>query len=231
MAKTTAPKTTKTAAPDMFAAAAINAVVPEKPKTKKAEKPGVEMGEALQKVAAIDAIMTSLKGIREQYEGQVKDEMADRFVSEGVAIHHRPENFRGVNGLAEASCELRKRSTASAIAEEEVSEFVKAGIEVEEIEVTPEAFLFNPEILSNPKHKAKLSAAIAALDFDGVQPILYQPAVKKYVATESMIDAVFSKAKGKVAAKLMSMVTVLGLKTKWNGSKKAAYTILADDMN
>jgi hypothetical protein len=226
-----ATKKTPAAAPDMFAAATTNAVIPEKPKAKKAEKPGVEMGVALEKIAAIDALTASLKGIRETYEGQVKDEMADRFVSEGTAIKHRPENFRGVHGLGEASCELRKRSTASALSEEEANELIKAGIEVEEVEVTPEAFLFNPEVIANPELRAKVSAALAKIDFGGLQPIQFQPAVKKFVATESMINSVFSKTKGKTAAKLLSFVTVLGVKTSWRGTKADAYAALGSDIN
>ena len=221
----------KTNTIDLFATAQAEAVVVPEKKSKKAEKPGVEMGEALAQVAAIDFIMESLKGQRSEFESTVKEEMQDHFIQEGIALKHRPANFKGVaGGFASASCELRKRSTASVLSDEEVSELIKVGIEVEEVEVRPEAFLFNPEVLADVKLREKVSKALAGIDFGGLQPILYQAPEKKFVANETMIDKVFSEIKNKkIVAKLLSMVTVLGVKSKWTGTKSQALELLTGE--
>lgn len=220
-------KTVTPSTPDLFAAAQASAPTPAK-KEKKAEKVGIPMGSALEKVAAVDFIMESLKGVRTTYEGMVKDEMNSHFVEEGSLIQRKPENFRGVSGKGEASCELRRRSSASAIPEEEAAELIAAGIEVEETIVTPEAFLFNPEILANPELRAKVSEALSKIDFGGLQPLLYQPPVKKFLASDEIISAVFKSAKK--VAKLLGSVTTMSLKTKWSGTRGEAYQVLDQDL-
>lgn len=217
----------KVAVEDIFGAA------PTKDMPKKSDKKtkaGVESGPAIAKVAAIDYITKSLKGLRETYEQMAKDEMLDVFVADGLKNQKRPENYRGVNGLGEASCELKKRATSSPLLEDEVSELKKAGIEVKLETVQEEMFVFNPEILKNPEMRAKISAAFAKIDFGGIQPIERIAPVQKYVATEEAIEEVFKKSKtAGIGSKLLSMVTVLAIKTKWNGNKVQAYDLLAED--
>lgn len=197
-------------------------------KADKKTKAGVESGPALAKVAAIDFITKSLKGLRETYEGMAKDEMLDKFVEDGLKAGKRPENYRGVSGLGEASCELKKRATSSPVSEDEVSELTKMGIEVKLETVQEEMFVFNPEILKNPELRAKISAAFAKIDFGGVQPIERIAPVQKYVASEEAIEAVFKTAKTPaVGSKLLSMVTTLAIKSKWNGTKAQAYELLS----
>jgi len=217
---------------DMFAAAAKTAVIEEKPKGKKAEKPGIESGSALAKVAAIDFITKSLKGVRETYEGMLKDEMFDHFLDEGIKIGRRPENYRGINGFGEASCEMRQRSSASVLTEEEASELTKAKIEVTEVTIKEEAYLFNPEVISNPELRAKVSKALSGIDFGGLQPILYQPSEKAKVASPEAIEQAFKVIKdSKILRKIAGMLTTLAVKSKWNAGKQEAYKLLSEDLN
>lgn len=211
---------------DIFGAAPTKEV----PKKDEKKKAGIESGPAIAMVAAIDYITKSLKGLRETYEAMAKDEMLDVFVGDGLKIGKRPENYRGVNGLGEASCELRKRASSSPLLDEEVSELKKAGIEVKLETTQEEMFVFNPEVLKNPELRAKISAAFAKIDFEGLQPIERIAPVQKYVATEEAIDEVFKISKtAKIGSKLLSLVTVLAIKPKWNGNKAQAYDLLAQD--
>jgi hypothetical protein len=217
----------KTAVIDVFGAAPV---VPSKRKAEKGEKPGIESGVALAKVAAIDFIMKSLKGVRETYEGMLKDEMLDKFVETGLAGQKRPDNYRGVNGKGEASCEMRKRSTASPLSDDEVSELAKLGIEIKLETVQEEMFVFNAEVLKNPELRAKISAAFAKIDFGDIQPISKIEAQQKYVASEEAIEEVFKKSKTQaIGSKLLSMLTTLAVKSKWNGNKSDAYALLAEE--
>jgi hypothetical protein len=212
--------------PDVFGLAPVLA-----PKEKgKKEKAGVPSGPALAYVAAIDYIMKSLKGVRETYEGMLKDEMLDRFVEQGMEHKKRPDNYRGVNGMGEASCEMRKRSTASPLTETEVEELAKLKIEVQLETVQEEMFVFNAEVLKNPELRAKISAAFAKIDFGELQPISKIEAQKKYVASEESIEEVFKKAKdSKICSKLVSMLTTLAVKSKWSGTKHDAFTLLSEE--
>jgi hypothetical protein len=220
--------TTTTPVADIFGAAPTKA---EEPKgKKKTEKPGVEMGTAIQKVAAIDFLMKALKGTRETYEGMAKDEMFDRFLEDGMKAEHRPENFRGVNGKGEASCEMRQRSSASPLSVEEVDALTEAGIEVTKVVTQEEAFQFNPEVLKNPELRAQISAAFAKINFGDIQPIVRIEPKEEYVASPEAIEKVFNSIKdSKLARKLTSMLTTLAIKSKWNGSKQEAYALLSED--
>lgn len=214
---------------DVFGAAPVKEVKPKA--DKKTEKPGVEMGSAIEKVAAIDFITKSLKGLRETYEGMAKDEMFDKFLEQGMKAQHRPENFRGTHGMGEASCELRQRASTSPLSDEEVSELTKANIEVEEVTIVEEAFQFNPEVLKNPELRAKISAAFAKIDFGGLTPIIKIEEQKKAVVTPEAIEKVFATiTDSKLGRKLASMMTVLAIKSKWNGKKQDAYSLLNDDL-
>ena len=221
-------KKTATPAPDLFATATV---ISEKPKGKKT-KDGVESGPALAKVAAIDFIKKSLEGVRSTYEGMLKDEMFDRFLDEGLKTQRRPDSYRGVNGLGEASCELRQRSSASALSAEELEELQKAKIQVKKVTIKEEAYIFNSEIITNPELRAKVSKALSGIDFGDLQPILKQNAEVAYVASPEAIEQTFKDIKDSMALRrVASMLVTLAVKTKWNGGKQEAYGLLAEDLN
>ena len=221
---------------DPFAAAKAAAT----PKVEKAVKPAKEitfvpMGASLEMVAACASLEENIKAVKETYMAQVKSDALDEFVKQGVALGDRPKNFKGAYGRAEAGLEMKVRTSTSILTEAEAEALKGAGVEVKPVEVSPEAYLFNPAIISDPFLRAKLIKALASVDFGGIDPVIYTPAVTKLVASEAMIEKVFGSFKGTKTAlkatKLVSMVTTLAVvKPKWKGTKADAYSILAKDL-
>src|SRR4051812_33316371 len=112
MVKAAAPKK---AAPNLFAAA--TALPAKEAKAKKADtKQEVEI-KGLEKYAMIDALIVSLSSVQSTYETQVKTQMGAHFYADICTNRAKPDSFRGVEGAASASCEIRKRSTRSALTE------------------------------------------------------------------------------------------------------------------
>jgi hypothetical protein len=225
---------TKTAAPDLFAAAPV-VKAPPTPKAKRGEKKKtIDLGENLNVLAALDQVAEAVAGARVVYEGMIKDQVTDIFVEEGMELGKRPENMLGKACFSTASLELRKRSSASALNTDDQALLAKYNVPMGEKvikDAVPERFFFNPEILENPKLRAKVSAALGGVDFGGIAPLLQQPAepaITAKVASDESIQAVFTAAdNAKDVAQLMKLVTTLALKVKMNtGDIKIALEVL-----
>jgi hypothetical protein len=225
---------TKTKAPDFFAAAPV--VKAPAPKPKKGEKEKVDLGESLNILAALDQVADAVAGARVVYEGMIKDQVNDIFVEKGMELGKRPENMLGTACFATASLELRKRSSASVLNTDDQALLAKYGVPMDEKvikEAVPERFFFNPEILNNPKLRAKVSAALGGVDFGGIAPLLQQPAedaVTAKIACDDSINAVFTAADNDAdVLQLMKLVTTLALKVKMNtGDIKIALDVLEE---
>ena len=87
--------------------------------SKKGDKVEVTI-EGLRTVAALDAAAKAIDGLKKSLRGSVDGQILDHFVNASTETKRQPENFRGVEEDASASCELRKRSTKSPLNEVEV---------------------------------------------------------------------------------------------------------------
>jgi len=178
------------------------------PKAKKSDKVEHNIAGILD-LATIDALMETLAATKASLTSQIKSQMKAQFVEDGEAAGKRPNNFRGVEGTASASCELKKRSTASVLSDEEVALLEGANIPYEKAITVQEAFLFNPAYATNTELMGRVSKAlekVAGLPGDFIQ---YQAEVSKNIATEASLDAVFKTG---VAEDLLDVVGVLSLK-------------------
>lgn len=181
---------------------------PAAKKGKKAEKPGVQMS-GLQTLTEIDTLIKTLTALKGTYEEQVKKEAYDYFVEH--ADGKRPENFRGVEGNASASIELRKRSSASALSEAEVTLLKSHGIAAEKKIVTQQLFGINPKYASDDKLLDKVSKAISKFvpeDF-----IVVQEEKSAMIVSDEAIEKVFT-LKPAVLHDIMGTVTTLAIKPK-----------------
>src|ERR1700745_1782314 len=86
---------------------------------KKADKVEVEI-ECRRPVAALDAAEKAIVGLKKSLRGSVDAQILDHFVNASAETKRQPENFRGVEEDASASCELRKRSVRSPLNEVEI---------------------------------------------------------------------------------------------------------------
>lgn len=167
----------------------------------------------LEDLAVVDTVVKTFTAIQKTLATEVKDEMTNIFVGMGKQLKKRPANFRGIDGESSASCELRVRSSRSALTAEETEMLDDLGVPYETVVEKEDAYVINPAYFDDQEMLEKVSSALESLglpeDF-----ILRQEKVEKKVVTEETVEAVFAKG---VADSLLDIVGTLAIKPKYEG--------------
>ena len=108
----------------MFSTAATVKVDPKKTSADNKEKIEIK---GLEDYTMVDSLEKNLKAMKETLKGKVKAQMKEIFTRQN---NKRPENFRGIEKQLRRSCELRKRTIASVLTDEEVKALEKDNIPV-----------------------------------------------------------------------------------------------------
>lgn len=179
-------------------------IEPSKPSKKTAENVQID---GLKDLAEVDALIKSLGAIREQLDQDVKAAGFDHFYD--VANGRRPDNFKGIDGDATASIELRKRSTASGLTEDEIALLVKHNLPYEKAVATPRMFGINPKYAENEELLGKVETALKSIvpeDF-----IVLQEEKSKQVVVDDTLEQAF-----KISAprEVIETITVMAVKPK-----------------
>jgi hypothetical protein len=216
---------------NLFAQATV--VKEEKITKKKGEKERVEIGTDLDMVAGIKAFQDQLKGVYEVYYQKVTEKMREHFVDEAVKTGRRPESFRGIGAVSEASCELRTRSTTSALSPAEVAVLKDNNISVDKVPVVeeiPERFFFNPALILDDKLAQKISDALESIpELKGKEIIMRQEARApefKMVVAEGSFDSVAQIKDVAVVKQLMEIIGTTAIKPSYKGSLNIIVEIL-----
>ena len=181
-----------------------------KKSNKKADKVEINI-EGLRTVAALDAAEKAIKGLKESLRGSVDAQIMDYFVNASVATKRQPENFRGVEEDASASCELRKRLVRSPLNEQEVQILTENHISVEEVVDRAETFIINPKYVTDEKLMNRVGMTLGKIPGMPADFIQKQEAKKTTVVSENSLPEVFAKPTDKVA-ELLRIVGVIALK-------------------
>ena len=162
----------------------------------------------IQKVAEIKALMQTLAATLETLETEVKNEGFEMFLEMDTV--GRPESFRGTDGMASASVEMRKRGTNSALNEDECKTLRELGIEPFEQVVTRELYGINPIYAEDADLMGRVEKALENVKGLPSDFIVLQAGVTKFVVTDEMADAAY-KSRNAVAVKIC---TTMALKPK-----------------
>lgn len=191
-------------------------------KTSKAKKPTVPAVEVegLENYAALDALEKAVKTLKETARATVNTASKEIFVDAGTKINAKPENFKGKEGNATASIELKKRSSASGLSDIEIEQLAKAGIPTEEVADRDETYIFNPAHLEwLAKNGAAVSKALIKLGAPA-DIIQLQEASKKTVTTTESLDVLFTKP-AKIVNELLTIVGTIAIKPSFEDQDKA----------
>lgn len=188
---------------NMFAQAKV--VEAPKPATKASKKETVTL-RGLEDYAVCDSLIKNLTAIQETLKGPIHDQMKKHFIAQT-----QPENFNGVDGLATASAEARKRSTKSALNEEEQASLTAAGIPFDIEEPVAEHYFINPELANDSAFLEKVSKALEKVPGMRSDFIQKQAGVKKAVVSKETVREVYAKG---LAEKFFDTVITLALKPK-----------------
>lgn len=185
------------------------------PATKtKAKKVGVEIEiEGLEDYALVDALLKTLEAVKDSYAENVKNQAREHFL-EAAENGKRPENFRGLDGCAEASIELRKRSTRSVLSDDEVAILEAANVPYDTIEDVSEAFVINPKYLGDSALLARIEK-VKGLPEDFIQK---QEKVSRRAVSDDTLTKIFANG---LAGELFDLVTTLAIKAKLNTPEDA----------
>lgn len=197
-----------------------NAKVASKPakSAKSKDKPEVEIS-GIADLAAVDALMKSLAAIKETLEADVKSQTLAHFKSQ-VHSNGKIENFKGVDDGASASCEFRKRSTASALTEVDIDLLNRWNIPYGENVVVENCFRINPRYTCDSALLEKISKAISKVKDVPEDFIELQQGVSKNVVTEDTIASACKNPKAFDA--VATVIGTLALKPKLDDTDTAA---------
>ena len=205
---------------DLFSGAKVVAPKDE-PKPKASKKAEYYIGESLDMVAGIKAIQDSLEAVYETYYQDVTDKMVEKFVSDTLFHHKRPDNFKGLGAMSDASCELKKRSVKSALKPEEAKFLADNGVSLgEEVikEAVEERFFFNEKVVMNPAIAEKVSKALSEIpELKGMDVVFKQearPAVVATVATDASFDDIAKLSDANTIRTAYKMVATTSIRSK-----------------
>lgn len=202
-----------------FANAPVAADKPKakaKAKTDYVETPGLEL-------------YASLCAVKKNVEAQISvvrtgiDEIAmERFIAEGIRTGSNPESYKGSEGQATASIQLRCRSSASGLSEEEQTILEENNIPLDRNVAREETFIIKPEYadLSNEENAERFAKIEKALEGLGLPADFFmrQTAVEKVIATDESINAVFKLKDADKVAALLPLVTCQAMRPSLNAN-------------
>jgi hypothetical protein len=192
-------------------AAVISAPAPtsKKPKAEKVALTGME------RFSAIKAAIKSLEALAAVEEAGLKGQMLTHFIDKATESKKRPDNFKGVEGAAEGSCQLKGRSSASKLTDDEKVILGKHEIGFDRVVKTPEAFIINPAYTHDMAIHAKVEEALANVDLPE-DFLMKQEEVSIDIATEESMDAVFKKTAEEMEL-LLPLVSTMSITPKIEG--------------
>lgn len=182
--------------------------IAQKPAAKAAKQKQEFPIKGIEKMAAIDAMIKSLETLKETECGEIKPQMLTKFLELGGAIGATPENFRGVEGLGQASCELRRRSSTSPLSEAEREILKSNGIDFTCVDVVADTFVINPIYATDEKLLERVGKALEKVKDIPEDFIMKQEGKQKYIVGENCLDQAF-KLGGNAMRTVVEIVGVL----------------------
>lgn len=182
--------------------------------TAKAKNEKVEIAlSGIQQLAEVKAMMDGLAAMAKTLETGIKDAGFEKFLEMETTV--RPESFKGIDGQATASVEMRKRGTNSALNDDEVKVLKELNLEPFEQVVQTEMYGINPVFAADEKLMEKVSKALEKIVPEGF--IVLQEGVKKNVVDEKLLDAAFALPHGSDERKTaLAICTTMALKPRLN---------------
>jgi hypothetical protein len=176
-------------------------------------------------VAGIKAVIDQLKGVYDLHYAKVTEKMDAYFALEASEYGKRPENFRGIGNISEASCELRTRSTSSPLSPAEVKMLEDNNVPVEKlitVEAIPERFYFNEKIILNNKIAEKVTKALESIpELKGMDIVFRQEpreAQYKNVVAADSFDVAAKIEDEDVLKQIYDIIGVTAIKPKLNNN-------------
>jgi len=213
-----------------FAKAKATAGTVSKKKTKKAAKPEYSI-EGLRDYAAVRDTLKALEGLETTLKAEVHEQIVEHFVEDGLATHSKPVNFNGIDVGATGSCQLRKRTSRSALRPAELETLAEHGIDVDSggvVESADTVFYINKNYEGDEKLMDKVSSALDAAD---VPEDFLLCAPSKFHTTDDTLRQAFSGAESTEDLNmLLGICATIATRVKHEGGLKVALAAITEMM-
>jgi hypothetical protein len=189
-------------------------------KAKQAEKVEIAMA-GLEAVAALDAVIKSLTALKDSKALEVKDLMRVEFIAAGLKSKSKPESFRGRDGAASASCELRNRASTSPLTDDEIALLAQYNIPVQKLTATVDTFVINPDYIEDMTIMSKIEKALKPVKGIPEDLFLKQEGKSKTVVADTAMDILFKTDRLTVET-VLPLISVPAIKPKMDSDDLAA---------
>jgi hypothetical protein len=179
----------------------------------------------LELYARLDQAAKAIAEFKAEVRPELEEAVVDRFVKVGAALQARPASFKAAQGAALGCFELRKRSTNSALSEDEAAKLASYNIPLEELTTVEETFVINPQYLSDSKLMQKVGTALSKVPGLPLDFILRQEPDTKVIVSDETIESVFRQP-SETIAELLRMVSAIGIRTRLD-NEAANFTLAA----
>lgn len=188
-------------------------------KTPKAATNAVEI-KGLEDYAFFVEVEKTMKAEKDTPRALVDEAALDIFIRQGLQRGEQPESFDAKEGSATANISLKRRSSASPLNEEDLELLARHKITVEDFEVSPAQFIFNPEVLKDQRRMEEISKALSKVK--GCEDIIQHiPAVTKKIVTDQTFRDVFAIKSKAVLLQVVPVVGTIAVRPKVQGKTTA----------
>jgi hypothetical protein len=201
------------------------AKIDSKPTAKvKKEKEQIEIS-GLRQLTLLDALIKQATAMQATLKAEVNAAGFEKFAAMAGGGNTRPSSFEGVDGeYVTASVEVRKRSAASVLTEDEVKVLREHDIEPFTQVTTQHLFAINPKYAGDEALLGRVEKAIEKIvpeDF-----IVEQDEVSRQVVSDDMLDMAFKTGK---PSEVLAMMVTMAVKPKLSAEYDMA-NLLSDAM-
>lgn len=190
----------------MFASAKTVTLVTKSPAKGKPSKP-VDLIEGWEELCALDAVSKALAGLVTIKKQAIEEgPVTELLVSRGLATGRKPESLSPVEGEGKGSAYIAKRSTRSALSEEELELLTETvgeealGSYTETVEALPALLAVNPAYANDEALLRKIDKALSGIKDIPEDFIVQQEAVSKTVVSDEATNAMFKLTPEKLDA-------------------------------
>lgn len=212
---------------DIFKTAPVEEAAPETPK--KGKTPTIPIGKSLDILAAASHLNKWLKELMEEQSTTIKKKMEAYFAQVGAEQHERPVNVKGLGLNKVASASLQMKVKAGSLTKQEETLLQSAGINLHEVNIQEEEYVFNKAVLANPDYRAKITAALGLIDFHGQDPIIKRERQTAWAVDDQSFADLFGKDRDTIKSLLPIMAT-MAIRPDFSGEMVDALNILEQNV-
>ena len=173
------------------------------PKGKKKERDVVEI-KGVERLVYLDVAIKMLGAAKEKIESAITEKARTRFMRVIKQNGGKPpESFNGIEGLAEINFQLRRRSSNSALNEEELKSLADAKIKATREVITPQLVAINPAYADDKELLKKVERALKKIVPDDF--MVLQEEKVKYIISDECLSSVLKSNN----AELVKLATTL----------------------